>query len=146
MIVEVLLQENRHATLLLFYIFLDQGSQLCNIATGNCNPKAKGSMQTTHFLSHCPYDEIPNVWLKVIYYCVFYPLRTPSQDQYTNSYSSIDENRNFFNGHLIFPFCIRCGALPSVCLDLQYLLMYHDYVWLHMFLPFLCQVSSLLEL
>lgn len=62
------------------YLFaLDQRSRLCNITTGNYNPKAKESVQTTHFLSHCPVMKYqicaPPFFL--IYCFLFNPIETP---------------------------------------------------------------------
>lgn len=113
-----------------YLFFLDQGSQLCNIATGNCNPKAKGSMHTTQFLSQCPCHEIPNV-------CT--PFQSYMLLSILSSSKSPCRNRGeqkFPQWTLIFPFLSGCGAFPYFCLDIEYLVTCHDYVFLPFFFFF----------
>lgn len=78
--VEMLCQEKRNVKKPFFPIcFPWQGSQLCNLATGNCNPKAKDLCKQFIFSLTAPVMKYQMCALlsSLVYYCLLYSLRTP---------------------------------------------------------------------
>lgn len=122
-----------------YLFFLDQGSQLCNIAIGNCNPKAKGSMHTTQFPSRCLCHEISNVCTSLQSYILLSILSS------SNSPCRNRGEQKFPQWTLVFSFLIGCGSLPvSVWILNIFLCIMIMYFCLFFF--FFCQLAHLLQL